>query len=438
MNQNPVIKLLERAGEPGLMLEALAIGKFHPERVPTLDIRPFSPASLAGPMKVSAAVSPDCSFRLLKEVVEAATESLDIYIYNVSADHIVKLLRDAGDRGVQLRVMYDSGDGGPAEKALLEALPNTDVRVAPMSRPRAVFSVCHQKFVVADGKRVLMGSANWAGTSMPNVTTEGQFKKGNREWIIAIESAEVAQWFGVLFQTDWDIPEFADAPHLLQEGAEPLPEILVPSATVRVPDTVFAIKRLDRAVQLTPLLSPDNYFSIVEKALSEASASIEIEQQYIIAPRRPDGSVDTTRRVNQLLALLQDKKAAGITVRIIVSPKFSWDKSVDSLTEFGLEENLRAINLDFFTHLHNKGLIIDGKQAVVSSTNWSENSITQAREAGVFIEDEELAGYYREVFELDWKLAFAPNELPRHLLTIEQDVLMGPAEVTAMQPGEFL
>ena len=67
---------------------------------------------------------------------------------------------------------------------------------------------------------------------------------------------------------------------------------------------------------------------------------------------------------------------------MIVSPAFrkmgakdNWELSADSLDAYNLKDCLRAMNLKYFTHLHNKGVLIDRRIAVVSSTNWSENSI---------------------------------------------------------------
>jgi len=37
--------------------------------------------------------------------------------------------------------------------------------------------------------------------------------------------------------------------------------------------------------------------------------------------------------------------------------------------------------------------------------NWNENSVTKNREAGIIIENEEIALYYAEVFFYDWALS---------------------------------
>lgn len=438
MSENAVTEL-ERCLSNEEPAEAFAIGKFFPERVPDLGTIEAFDTDTIGPMKVSTAVSPDCSFRLLKRVIDSSTTTLDIYIYNIGAEHIVETIREAASRGVRIRVMYDTSDDGANETTLLEGLAGVEAKVAPMARPRSVFTVCHQKFVVADNERMLLGSANWASTSYPNATRAGQFKKGNREWVIAVENGGIAKWYADLFQTDWDIPEFDDPGHLFGEEKEQLPDILVPMAAVKIPDVISDIEDFSHPVKLTPLISPVNYFDVVSNLIKNATLSIDVQQQSLKSALREDGSVDGTKRVNQLLQMLQDKKAEGVKIRLMVSPKFSWQDSLAAVRNFGLEEDLRAISLDTFTHLHNKGLVIDGNKAVVTSTNWTDNSMSRAREAGFLIEDDTVAAYYQKVFDLDWdQLSFAPDELPHHLVAVLQDALNEPGEVAAMHPGEFI
>jgi cardiolipin synthase len=52
--------------------------------------------------------------------------------------------------------------------------------------------------------------------------------------------------------------------------------------------------------------------------------------------------------------------------------------------------------------IHNKGVIVDECEVLVSSINWNENSPGFNREVGVIIEDEEAANYFQSAFEKDW------------------------------------
>src|SRR5262249_30475398 len=138
---------------------------------------------------------------------------------------------------------------------------------------------------VIDGRTLLLGSANWAGTSIPKVTVPGKYKKGNREWLVRVDDAGLARSFAAIFQADWGIPPLpgpAGAPRPLQAPGEAAGQAL---EAVAVPDQVFDIAAPDlgNGVDVTPILSPDNYFKLVRKLIRGAQASIDLEQQYIIA-----------------------------------------------------------------------------------------------------------------------------------------------------------
>jgi phosphatidylserine/phosphatidylglycerophosphate/cardiolipin synthase-like enzyme len=382
-------------------------GVFDHARVPHLSIPSFESVK-----NISAAVSPDCSYRLVRDAVNAAEHTLDLYIYNVSAEHLLDLLRDAKERGVDIRIMYDAMDTRGGEKDKLRAL-GVALKEAPSTGRRQVFTVCHQKFAVIDNRILLLGSANWASTSIPKVTVPGKFQKGNREWLVCIGNDAVAGWFARLFQADWDIVALAGP-----QGAMVLPQLPVVEslemrmAAVTIPDEVFDIASpvLSAGVRVIPILSPDNYFTLVRNLIRNAQTSIDLEQQYIVA-----GGPKT----QGLLEDLSSRKGE-VEIRILVSPAFdkNWKKSVETLTAAGLLDCLRAINLNSFTHLHNKGVLVDRKFTVITSTNMSENSITQAREAGVLIESEEIGSYYTRVLDVDWASGIDPEHVLQHLATI--------------------
>lgn len=223
----------------------------------------------------------------------------------------------------------------------------------------------------------------------------------------------------------------ATPPELL----EPVP---VPAMLVKAPDTVFDIDQFDLqpAVAITPVISPDNYYDEVKKLIESAQSSIYIQQQYILAG---DG-------VNDLLEVVEKRRAAGVEVRIIISPAFrkvgkkdNWEISRDTLDGFGLKDCLRALNLEYFTHCHNKGVIVDRKKVVVSSTNWSSNSIQRGREAGVLIDSGEIAEYYAKVFDLDWtELSWDEADVPDNLLQVAANSMFQPGGFIEVEPGEFI
>jgi phosphatidylserine/phosphatidylglycerophosphate/cardiolipin synthase-like enzyme len=375
---------------------ALASTKFDPDRWPQFEF-PVLPVTAA-----VAAVSPDCSFRFLKKAIDAAQSSLLLYIYNVAAPHMLDLLKKAKARGVKIRSMYDGTQNGADELAALKKVGKA--KAAPAGGNRHVFTVCHQKFMVIDKKTVIVESANWSKTSVPQATNAGTFKKGNREWFIRIDDAEVAKWFTKLFQADFAIPEDAGL-----EAAEPFPAPLPGfsvAAATEIPGEVFDFQTIaDPAATVQPIVSPNNYLSEVKALLKSATKSIYLEQQYVLAG---DG-------VKDLIKVMSKKKTddPDFDIRVISSAAFpeNWAKTQATLEAAGLLGSLKAINPKSFTHCHNKGVIVDNQAVLVSSTNWSTNSIDRAREAGVLVRSAKITEYYKEVFLLDWDEGLRPDDV---------------------------
>jgi phosphatidylserine/phosphatidylglycerophosphate/cardiolipin synthase-like enzyme len=54
---------------------------------------------------------------------------------------------------------------------------------------------------------------------------------------------------------------------------------------------------------------------------------------------------------------------------------------------------------------HTKGMIVDGKRILLGSHNWSKPGVTLNRDASLIFDDEDIAGYFAEAFEIDWKRA---------------------------------
>jgi len=387
----------------------------------------FSP--MAGPIRVETFVSPDCSYAALRDLISAARDELRLYIYNVSAEHMLDLLRGARDRGVNVSIMYDRTDTRSREEERLAEL-DVDLHIAPSSAPRRAFTVCHQKFLVLDRKTVVLGSANWATTSVPKIDdpVNGKWKKGNREWLIALHSRKVAKRFLDLFELDRDWTPVEE-----MIGAE-LPE-LAPSATSPFEEAAPANRmqveefELDADAEVIPLFSPQNYFGEVLKLIRGAKKSILIEQQYI--KTAGDGTF-----VEELLDAVRERHKADVEVRFLTSSAFPrhWFESAATLAGLGLKRRLRAVNPSTFTHCHNKGVIVDGKHAVISSTNWSDNSLGSAREAGVLISDRAVAGYYTRAFDIDWDEGLSPAEVDQRL---NREIVADPRTELEIHPADL-
>ena len=372
-----------------------------PGRIPRLDPVTFTAKNF------ELAVSPDSSYSFLEEAISSARKELLLYIYNISAPYLLQLLRDRVEHGVRMRIMYDTHDTGSAERKALNTL-GAEVREAPSSGARSVFSPCHQKMMVIDGQSAVVGSANWATSSIPKPATSGQYKMGNREWLIRIGDKAVAKWFRDFFNADWNIPETRGVAleRVPPPGIGPASAML---DVMRIPSRRFPSRSISATAQVRPILCPTNYLPDVKALLSSAKRSIYLQQQYIKAGAG----------VNELMKVVA-KKSATCDVRIIGTTKFpeAWQDTIDTVSAAGLLDRLRALNLAYFVHCHNKGIVVDRKRVVVCSTNWSSDSIHRAREAGVIVESTEIAGYYADVFEFDWDEGIPASQAKQVMMEI--------------------
>ena len=393
----------------------------HPDAKPVLNFRDFS-----GLLNMQAAVSPDASYQLAQSVLATAGagSKVDAYIYAISAPHMMNLLKGARDRGATVRVMYDPQQMRAADAQTLIGM-GLDVRRAPSSDPRNVFTVCHQKFVVVDRKVVLLESANWAASSIPFRQAGQPRKKGNREWLIRVNEKDVASWYADLFQADWDIPSIG-VPGFAIEAVAPVPVASFRAPRAQAPRDFPIMTFTGQPIKATPLTSPDNYFDQVNALIRTASQRVWIQQQYIEAA----GGTSVPSLLESI-----SRRGSQLDVRLMVSSKFpeNWDKTKETVRDAGLISKLRAINLDNFIHCHNKGVIVDDA-VVVTSTNWSENSIRRAREAGLLIRSKSVAGYFAQVFADDWTTGWTVATADSHITSF--DISSGADQDPEVDPAD--
>jgi phosphatidylserine/phosphatidylglycerophosphate/cardiolipin synthase-like enzyme len=72
------------------------------------------------------------------------------------------------------------------------------------------------------------------------------------------------------------------------------------------------------------------------------------------------------------------------------------------LEECGVKVKFISSEWSPFCTVHNKGMVIDNRTVLVSSINWNEQSVRKNREAGLLVENQDVATYYADVFLLDW------------------------------------
>jgi hypothetical protein len=111
---------------------------------------------------------------------------------------------------------------------------------------------------------------------------------------------------------------------------------------------------------------------------------------------------------------------------------------VAALHYFNLRDAECAMNLDFYAHLQNKGIISDRQRVAVLSTNWSRNSIVDTREAGVLIESPIVAEHYAQIFDFDWSITREPEEILLQIANLTERAALGQARLVPIDPADVL
>ena len=257
----------------------------------------------------------------------------------------------------------------------------------------------HGKYLIIDNKTVIVESCNWAKTGVPIDPTFG-----NREWGILVKNEIIADYFLNVFLDDWN-PERCDS-YSFDEVDLSVPSGFFVDKTIYKGTYELEFKSItyNGNFTATPVFSPDTSEIAICDLIESANNTIYIEQLYVYK--------DWKNNVSPLIKRLINKSNQGLEIKVILNFNPFYEASNEKcnltkqlLEEHGIEVKFLYTNWSYFTNTHNKGMIVDNRSVLISSINWNENSFTRNREAGIIIENEEIAGYYAEVFLYDWALS---------------------------------
>jgi phosphatidylserine/phosphatidylglycerophosphate/cardiolipin synthase-like enzyme len=331
--------------------------------------------------------------------MEHAASSLYLNLYQFENPYLMDCIVDALNRGVHVFLLLEGSPVGgiTAEEGYIANLISERGGSVRFSHDPFVN---HAKYAVVDNKTLVLMTENWGSTGVP---LNNSF--GNRGWGIVIHNGRVADYFkGVFLEDFYRGKEFAlDTEDFKLNGfrvSRTIPQgVYVPVFEPWIATCSFTV---------IPVLAPDAALSneTIVGAIKSAQESIFVQQ---FSAGRFWGEAD-----NSFIAALIDAARRGCEVKVLLDSNDynldAWndnDEAMAWINERATEENLsleaNLVDLDSLglAKLHTKGLIVDGKAVVITSLNWNANSIYN-REAGIIVENEELASYYEAVFFHDW------------------------------------
>jgi phosphatidylserine/phosphatidylglycerophosphate/cardiolipin synthase-like enzyme len=375
---------------------------------------------------ITAYSSPDDGYKVLSTFLKGAKKELVIGMYDFTSGDLLKdVIATVKPKEMDFTMVLDhpaqnstanqtdedtraeikaSNDNANINWALSKFDPEVSATIFP--------AAYHIKVVVRDQAMVWLSSGNFNVSNQPNLAVKkdprGSFKTADRDWHVIVEDKGLAKLFRAYLQNDFEVAGHfqrdkpAPGNALAQEALKKASAMQPKRSGFANPDSLPGKHKVFTSVPVTiqPLLTPDMvvrttkpmYVDQIVKLIQSAKHTIHVQLQYISFPKKA-AATNITKVVQALGdALIK----IGLDVKIIVS-QFQKGPDTERLAEFGLDTVLRHM-----TGVHNKGIVVDGQKVVVSSQNWSEEGVSTNRDAGLIIENAEIASFFDAIFMDDW------------------------------------
>jgi phosphatidylserine/phosphatidylglycerophosphate/cardiolipin synthase-like enzyme len=252
----------------------------------------------------------------------------------------------------------------------------------------------HHKFVVIDGKTVIVTSANFTTSDI-----HGDFKnaasRGNPNNLLKLESPELAKLFTEEFSIMW-----GDGPGRKPDSKFGAKKPMRPIARVRVGSATVAVQ-FSPATAKTPWQQSSN--GLIGRTLASSSKSVNLALFVFSA--------------QELANTLEAKSQQGVGIRALVDSSFVYRPYSEAMDMMGgsllqnckLEvENrpwskpLTAVGMPKLPagdRLHHKFGVVDGKTVITGSHNWSEAANRANDETLLVVESPTVAAHFEREFD---------------------------------------
>ena len=387
---------------------------------------------MTGMFTVICHASPDAGWPTLKSFFGRIQQKLTVGIYDFTSAHILAELDGAmANRGrkLPLSLVLDHPTRNPtADQSDDETEQNlattfgddltfawAPVRSSPEVKEWIFPTAYHIKVAVRDGAELWLSSGNWNNSNQPEAAPFNDpdaahaaetFKSSDRDWHVVIPHQGLAQLFEKYLLNDRATAEpaqgQADGSAEMEAFAEQTADLaeVNPVAVALAPRQFFAPSTITGPMTIQPLLTPDlsedgttaMYAQAMLALIAGAQQSLYIQLQYIHPSNKPGDAAFTA-----LLDAVAARAAANVDVRIILS---QWQNAqwMERLQAAGIDTTLVRIQHG----VHNKGFVVDHRVVVVSSQNWSGEGVLNNRDAGLIIDNEDVAQYFEAIFIHDW------------------------------------
>jgi len=253
----------------------------------------------------------------------------------------------------------------------------------------------HHKFVVVDGQRSIMTSANFTLSDVHGDFNNTQ-SRGNSNNLLVIQNLEFAALLTAEFNRMWGdgVGGKTDSLFGVKKGVQPLANLQIGNSLVTV--------KFSPAPKKTEYAATTN--GLITAALSRSQASIDLA--LFVFSEQPIADVMNTRH------------RQGVTIRALIDPQFAFRDYSEALDMLGVtlpnrkcqpEANnapwnppiasVGTPNLMPGDVLHHKFGLVDDRVVITGSHNWSVAANSQNDELLVVLQNPTIAAHYKREFE---------------------------------------
>lgn len=296
--------------------------------------------------------------------IEAAQSSIDYCIYNTHRQSIVNALRNASNRGVQVRVIFN------------ERLESSNIGISG-SEPfetieRLGDGLMHNKFLIIDADS---DDQSWVMSGSTNFTDNQMDIDPNH--VIFIQDKALAQAYEIEFEEMWGsdgpVPDRSNAKFGVEKSDNTPHEFII------------AGKRIE--LYFSP---SDRVSTKINDAIIQAESAVDAALLIFTKWETRDA--------------LEDAIESGTSFRAIIEDQESSEDIISILERAGAE----ILEHPPQSQLHHKYAIIDealqneNSKVILGSHNWTHSADTRHDENLLIIHDPEISNIFQQEFEARW------------------------------------
>ncbi len=370
--------------------------------------------NFTGTYNVTLFANPDNAEEVIFRYLSTAESSIFVSMYTISRPDFNATLIDLKNNNpsINISVLISYRRVGSSENedtaAAAQSLVDNGIPVFNSTKDDdKVDGFYHAKYWIIDDKHVFVYSGNWSPRSVTTYEDDSYASsKGNRDMGIVVHDApDIAMFFkNEVWEKDVAVadvwtPTSIESSFKAHNSSDITPKI----STTGLYHPTFNSLNLKESMTLSPMFTPDNALDIHKAWIDSATSTIEIQNQYIT---QFDDNVAWDDDPSPLVRALVDAHNRGVKVRVQVNEDSDSDEVTEYFANKGIEVkwmgNSASSTGDYLSDTHNKLLIVDGEVTLLSSINFGENAFTNNREAGMVIQNTNVAVYYLSIFNADW------------------------------------